>query len=206
MFTGLIESTGLILSIDQSNNGLKTFTIQDDTVIQDINIGDSISINGVCLTVIYFDTNSFQVQAIKETLNITNLSRLNNDDIVNLERAMLPTTRFGGHIVQGHVDGVSEIIHYENHSDHIEIKLSIPEHLMKYMSPKGSITVDGISLTLFDVCPIDNTATLSIIPETKQKTNISHRNIGDFVNIECDILMKHIDTLLQHQGGSKYDL
>lgn len=198
MFTGLIEEIGKVKGIRQHGE-VMLMTISASNILQDAAIGDSISVNGVCLTVTAYSQREFTADVMPETFRKSSLSTLRNGQTVNLERAMLAGGRFGGHIVQGHVDSTGKIIaRYEDGNAIVfEIELSIRSG-MKYMIPKGSITIDGISLTIVDTT--DTTVKVSIIPHTLAQTALQHRQVGDQVNIEADIIGKYVEHLLSYRG------
>lgn len=202
MFTGLIEQTSPVLSINKTS-ALTEMEIQN-TLFDDLNIGDSVAVNGACLTITKLQERSFCVEIVNETSSVTSLSDIEKDDILNLERAMRLDQRLGGHIVSGHVDGTGIIENIYNDGDALVISVKCSRALMKYMTLKGSVTIDGISLTLFDIKPEEDNFILNIIPETQNKTNIARKNAGDIVNIEADMMIKHIDHLLNFReaGGT----
>lgn len=194
MFTGLIEQTSQVKSI-QKNSQLTIIEIEN-TLFNDLNRGDSVAVNGACLTITEMTDKAVAFEIVNETSAITSLSDVKEGDIVNLERAMKLSDRLGGHLVSGHVDGTGMITDMYSDGDALVLSIKCSQALMKYMSLKGSVTLDGISLTLFDIRLDDNTFILNIIPETQSKTNIMERKIGDIVNIEADMMIKHIDHLL----------
>ncbi|GBF49516.1 riboflavin synthase subunit alpha [Leptospira ryugenii] len=197
MFTGLVETLGKVIEIKPISSGIQ-FVIATEWENPDIKEGDSISINGACMTVTEFqeEGNLFQFYASFKSLELTNLSRLNLGSTVNLERAMSIGFRFGGHMVQGHVDGMGQITSKKIiESDEVEeYWIEIPKDLIQYFVKKGSVTIDGISLTVVDVK--DNQIQLILIPETLQKTNASFWQEKQFVNIEVDILAKYVENFL----------
>ena len=201
MFTGLIEQTSPVLTINKSP-GLTELEIQN-TLFDDLSIGDSVAVDGACLTVTKFGGQSFFVEIVNETNAVTSLSNLAEGDMLNLERAMKLNQRLGGHIVSGHVDGTGVIEDISDDGNALVIAVNVSRELMRYMTLKGSVTVDGISLTLFDIKPEENIFILNIIPETQAKTTISQKSAGDIVNIEADMMIKHIDHLLNFEkaGG-----
>lgn len=201
MFTGLIEQTSPVLSINKTS-ALTEMEIKN-TLFDDLNIGNSVAVNGACLTITKLQEESFSVEIVNETSSITSLSDVKKGDILNLERAMRLDQRLGGHIVSGHVDGTGLIENIYNDGDALVLSVKCSRALMKYMILKGSVTIDGISLTLFDIKPEENTFILNIIPETQAKTTISQKSAGDIVNIEADMMIKHIDHLLNFEkaGG-----
>jgi riboflavin synthase len=198
MFTGIIEELGRVAAIEPQGDAMR-LTIEGPLVVSDVHRGDSISVSGTCLTAIEFDKQSFTADVMQETLDKTALGSLKVGDAVNLERAMTAATRFGGHVVQGHVDGVGEIISREK-SEHWEwLRVRIPIELMKYIVLKGSITIDGVSLTVNEV-GADHIG-LSLIPETLALTTLGHKSVGDKVNVEADVMAKHIERLLEARSN-----
>ena len=197
MFTGIIEELGHVSAIEPQGDAMR-LTIEGPMVVSDVKRGDSIAVSGTCLTAIEFDQQSFTADVMQETLNKTALGSLKVGDPVNLERAMTAATRFGGHVVQGHVDGVGEIIGREK-SEHWEwLRVRIPVELMKYIVLKGSITIDGVSLTVNEVG--NDHIGLSLIPETLALTTLGRKQAGDKVNVEADVMAKHIERLLEARG------
>ena len=197
MFTGIVEELGRVKAIEQQADAVR-LTIEGPLVVSDVKRGDSISVSGTCLTAVEFDNNSFTADVMQETLNRTSLSELKVGDPVNLERAMTAATRFGGHVVQGHVDGVGEIISRQPSENWEWLRISIPRELMKYVVYKGSITLDGVSLTVNEVG--DDYVGLSLIPETLAVTTLGSKAVGDKVNVEADVMAKHIERLLEARG------
>jgi riboflavin synthase len=193
LFTGIIEELGTIKSINKGNETI-VLTISAKKVLQDVNLGDSIAVNGVCLTVTSYDTNHFTVDVMPETFRSSTLKLLNNRSTVNLERAMAAGGRFGGHFVSGHVDGTGEIIEKRPEKNAIYYTISLPDHLMRYFMLKGSVCIDGTSLTIFDVTK--KTITISLIPHTADHTVLGKKGPGDLVNIECDMLAKYVSRML----------
>ena len=189
MFTGIVEEIGTINSL--VNNVL---TIQAEKVLADIKLGDSISVNGACLTVIDFTESKFSVDLAPETLRRTAFGNLNPDDTVNLERALAANDRFGGHMVQGHVDATGRVISIRNEGDSSIFRISNPKRLKPYLVEKGFIAVDGISLTIVKV--FTSSFTLSVIPYTRINTNLRDQRIGGKVNLEVDILAKYVENLM----------
>jgi riboflavin synthase len=193
LFTGIIEEKGTIKSIAKGNETI-VLTISAEEVLKDVHLGDSIAVNGVCLTVTSFDKNQFAVDVMPETYRSTTLKQLNNRSIVNLERAMAAGGRFGGHFVSGHVDGTGTIVEKRPEKNAIYYTLALPDHLMRYFMLKGSVCVDGTSLTVFGVTK--NTITVSLIPHTADHTILGKKGPGDIVNIECDMLAKYVYRML----------
>jgi riboflavin synthase len=194
MFTGIIEELGRVKAIEQQPDAVR-LTIEGPLAVSDVKRGDSIAVSGTCLTAVEFDQNSFTADVMKETLDRTSLSELKVGDAVNLERAMTAATRFGGHVVQGHVDGVGHIISREPSDNWEWLRVSLPTELMKYIVLKGSITIDGVSLTVNEVG--DDFIGLSLIPETLALTTLGSKAIGAKVNVEADVMAKHIERLLE---------
>lgn len=195
MFTGLIEEVGKILTITQSS-----ISIEAKTVLEDVKIGDSIAVNGVCLTVVEQSTNSFTANVSKETFNVTVLSELKSGDSVNLERALTLNSRLGGHIVTGHIDTVSKILSISQNYEFFELKVSIPNEFEHYIVKKGSITINGISLTIAEVQ--NGSVTIAVIPHTYENTVLKYLKQNDNVNIEFDILAKYVEKNLSTKNNS----
>ena len=194
MFTGIIEELGTVASVEVFPDSIR-LAIKGDLVRQDLSQGESISVNGVCLTAAEITSDGFIADVMLETLNRSSLSGISQGESVNLERAMSGAGRFGGHVVQGHVDGVAEIISREPSANWEVVKVKIPAELSKYVVHKGSITLDGVSLTVNDIS--DNTVSLSLIPETLRLTTLGTKQVGDKLNVEADILAKHIEKLIE---------
>ena len=194
MFTGIVEELGRVKAIEQQADAVR-LTIEGPLVVSDVKRGDSIAVSGTCLTAVEFDRQTFTADVMQETLDRTSLSELKVDDPVNLERAMTAATRFGGHVVQGHVDGVGIIISREPSENWEWLRVSIPVELMKYIVLKGSITIDGVSLTVNEIG--DDFIGLSLIPETLALTTLGSKQAGSKVNVEADVMAKHIERLLE---------
>ncbi len=194
MFTGIIEELGTVASVEVLPDSIR-LAIKGELVRQDLSQGESISVNGVCLTAAEITSDGFVADVMLETLNRSSLSGISQGESVNLERAMSGAGRFGGHVVQGHVDGVAEIIAREPSANWEVVKVKIPAELSKYVVHKGSITFDGVSLTVNDIS--DNTVSLSLIPETLRLTTLATKKVGDKLNVEADILAKHIEKLIE---------
>jgi riboflavin synthase len=199
MFTGIIEEVGSIEQMKQTGAAI-VMTISSKKILEDVHLGDSIAINGVCLTVTSFDKVRFSVDVMPETVKATSLKHLNRGSKVNLERAMAAGGRFGGHFVSGHVDGIGEIIKKQKQDNAIYYEIKVSEDLMSYIIMKGSIAIDGTSLTVFGVT--ENTFTISIIPHTISETIIGAKGPGDIVNIECDMVGKYIEKFIQQRFES----
>ncbi len=202
MFTGIIEEKGEIKDVTQNSEQAFEFEIEANKIMEDMNLGDSISIDGVCLTVTEFNKDTFQVDVMPETVKATSIKNLKKDSEVNLERAMLATTRLGGHFVTGHVDGIGEIVEKTKSENAIYYTLKIPQALTKYLIDKGSVTVDGISLTVFGIK--NEELVISLIPHTVSHTVLGSKVVGDIVNIECDLLAKHVEKQLETREDNKY--
>jgi riboflavin synthase len=194
MFTGIVEELGRVKAIELQADALR-LTIEGPLVVSDANRGDSIAVCGTCLTVVEHDATSFTADVMQETLNLTSLAGIKVGDPVNLERAMTAATRFGGHVVQGHVDGLGEIISRTPSENWELVQVRIPKDLMKYVVLKGSITIDGVSLTVNQVG--EDFIGLSLIPETLALTTLGTKQPGDKVNVEADVMAKHIERLLE---------
>lgn len=199
MFTGLIQAKGLIHSVTNNREG-REFEIQTN-LCSEIQIDDSVATNGVCLTATQVENGRFTCQAIPMTLEKTNLGRLKQGDEVNLELSLRPQDRLGGHMVQGHVSGVGQIIDIKDLGKTWEFRVSFPVELRKYMILEGSIAIDGISLTIARLAELE--LTLAIIPHTLEKTTLGGKKIGDSVNIEVDMVAKYIENFLLRDDGSR---
>lgn len=200
MFTGIVEEIGKIKAINGSQDSVE-MVIQAKKILGDVHLGDSISVNGVCLTVTEFTSDGFTVDVMPETVKSTSLRDLHRNDDVNLERAMSAGGRFGGHIVSGHVDGIGKIIRKEPKGNAVYYEIEVPEDIVQFMIYKGSVTVDGTSLTIFGLT--ENTFTLSLIPHTLSETILRKKGIGDIVNIECDMLGKYVSQFMQRTFENK---
>lgn len=194
MFTGIVEEIGKVKAINGSQDSIE-MVIQAKRILEDVSLGDSISVNGVCLTVTEFTSDGFTVDVMPETVKSTSLRELQRNHAVNLERAMSPGGRFGGHIVSGHVDGIGKIVRKEPKGNAVYYEIEVPEELVQFMIYKGSVAVDGTSLTIFGLT--ENTFTLSLIPHTLSETILHKKGVGDIVNIECDMLGKYVSSFLQ---------
>ncbi len=200
MFSGIIEETGRIERVNKSSRGLR-LSISGQEVLKDLAIDDSIAVSGVCLTVVDRDEHTFHVEAVQETLQRTTLGTLKVGDRVNLERALRLSDRLGGHFVQGHVDGVGKVVGFQDQLGGKLLAVQLPENLMKYVIEKGSIAVDGVSLTVARVA--GNTITIALIPHTLDKTTLGTLQVGDRVNIEVDLIGKYIENLLAKSSEQK---
>lgn len=196
MFTGIVEEIGIVKSINKGQHSVE-ITIEAKRVLEETKIGDSIAINGICLTVTHLTPTSFSAHIVHETLNRSSLAKLSKGTPVNLERAMAANGRFGGHIVAGHVDGTGEIISIKKDDTSIWYTMAADENILRYIVEKGSITIDGISLT---VATIDkNSFSISAIPHTVSQTVFIYRKVGDTVNLETDIIGKYVEKLMNTQ-------
>lgn len=199
MFTGIVEEIGRIQSIRRTGDAIE-MVIEAKEILKDVQLGDSIAVNGVCLTVTTYTNQLFSVDIMPETVNNTSLKELKARSSVNLERAMAAGGRFGGHFVSGHVDGVGVILEKTPVHNAVYYKIQVPEQLTDYLVKKGSITVDGTSLTIFDV--EQNVFTISLIPHTMSQTILGFKGKGDIVNLECDMLVKYMDHLMNRKQQS----
>ncbi|HYF74639.1 MAG TPA: riboflavin synthase [Nocardioides sp.] len=197
MFTGIVEELGTVAAVEDQGDAIR-LTIHAATVLEDAGLGDSIAVNGCCLTVAARDGDTWTADVMQETLDKTSLYGVRPGDRVNLERAVTADKRLGGHIVQGHVDGVGTVVS-RTPSEHWEVvEIQMPPELGRYLVDKGSITVDGVSLTVVEAR--DDTFTVSLIPETLARTTLGTRQPGERVNLEADILAKHVERLLAYRG------
>ena len=194
MFTGIIEELGEVIGIEQQPDALR-LTIKCKKVLEDLKRGDSIACSGTCLTAIEIDDHSFTADVMMESIKLTSMSEVKIGDPINLERAMNASTRYGGHVVQGHVDGVGEFVSREKSDNWDWVRIRIPKELLRYVVMKGSITFDGISLTVNEIN--DDVIGLSLIPETLAVTTLGRKEPGNKVNVEVDVMAKHIERLLE---------
>lgn len=193
MFTGIVEELGTVEAVEDQGDAIR-LTIRAGTVLSDAGLGDSIAVNGCCLTVAERTGETWTADVMQETLDKTSLYGVRPGDRVNLERAVTVDKRLGGHIVQGHVDGVGQVVR-RTPSEHWElVEVSLPSELSRYLVDKGSITVDGVSLTVVEAGP--ESFTISLIPETLARTTLGFRSPGDRVNLEADVIAKHVEKLL----------
>ncbi|WP_394145421.1 riboflavin synthase [Vibrio atypicus] len=197
MFTGIVEAVGTLTAITPKGEDISVTVSVGKLDMGDVKLGDSIATNGVCLTVVDYSETSYTADLSLETLQKTGFTDYQAGDKVNLEKAMLPTTRFGGHIVSGHVDGVGEIVERNMVGRAIEFWVSMPEEITKYVAEKGSITVDGISLTVNALRK--NAFKLTIVPHTGEETTIADFHVGRKVNLEVDVLARYMERLLTSQ-------
>jgi riboflavin synthase len=196
VFTGLVQAVGKVTKIERgADSAVFTFTVDD--FLGDTKLGDSISVNGVCLTAIELTETTFAVDVMVQTLKLTSLDQIDVGSKVNLELAAKVSDRLGGHIVQGHVDGVGTITSIEPGEKWQRVDVAIPVHLMKYLQPQGSICIDGTSLTVGELDDAKNSVSLWLIPETLRKTNLSLLTVGSQVNIEVDVFAKYVERLMK---------
>ena len=197
MFTGIVEELGRVAAIQALPDNAIRITIEGPTVLSDANLGDSICVNGVCLTVAEQNGDQFTADVMSETINRTTIGDLLAGSQVNLERPVTLATRLGGHLVQGHVDAVGAVSAREHSENWDVVTITPPRDLLKYVVEKGSITIDGASLTVSAVT--DSTFSVSLIPATLEKTTLGIRQIGDRVNLEVDVLAKYVEKLVAAQ-------
>ena len=192
MFTGIVEELGKVESMQKGSHSAR-LRIASRTVVSDVKLGDSIAVNGVCLTITGFDTCGFTVDVMLETLNKTNLGELKPGREVNLERALRLSDRLGGHLVSGHIDGTGTLVKQTQQDIAVIMRINYPQKLGKYLVPQGSVTVDGTSLTVVDVQP--DSFSVSLIPHTRGITTLGQKQPGDTVNLEMDIVAKYLEKL-----------
>lgn len=198
MFTGLVEETGLIDAIDRMPSGGVQLSVRAPMIEAGVRLGDSIAVNGCCLTVAAMNSGLFRFDLLQETLARTSLGSLAPGGRVNLERALAAGGRLGGHFVQGHIDGTSEILRIEPVGADVRLEVALPAEGVRYLVPKGSIAVDGISLTVAELHT--DRFVLWIIPHTLEATNLGTRKVGDLVNLEYDLLAKYVERMLAHRA------
>lgn len=196
MFTGIIEEIGTIQSITKGSISAR-LSIKAKEILTDVSIGDSIAVNGVCLTVFRYTKDSFEADVMHETLNRTAFATLTKGSPVNLERAMPANGRFGGHMVSGHIDGTGEISEFRKDGIATIVRITTSPSILHYIIEKGSIAIDGTSLTVTQVLPDDHAFEVSLIPHTKENTILLTKNKGDLVNLENDVVGKYIAHFLQ---------
>ena len=195
MFTGLIGELGSITAIEKGESSA-VFTISAPKLISQISVGDSVAVNGVCLTATAISGNVFSADVMVQTLSLTSLTQLNVASPVNLELAAQLNARMGGHLVQGHVDGVAKVVGLTPGDKWAQLDIAVPSHLAKYIVNQGSICLDGVSLTVGGIDDSNNVVTVWLIPETLAATNLSAKSAGDLVNVEVDVLAKYVERLL----------
>jgi riboflavin synthase len=202
MFTGLIQAIGQVSSIERQESSAR-LEISSKEIAAQIAQGDSVSVNGTCLTVVSFDASKFAVDVMVQTLNLTSTGLLEVGSAVNLELATRTSDRLGGHIVQGHVDGVAEVVAISADSQWTRMDISIPKALMKYVVVQGSICVEGVSLTVGEINDPADQISVWLIPETLANTNLSQKQVGAALNIEVDVLAKYVERLIARGQDGK---
>ena len=195
MFTGLIAELGEVTAITRGETSA-VFSINSPALISEIKLGDSVAVNGVCLTATSLSNTGFTADVMVQTLSLTSLSEIKVGSPVNLELAAQLNARMGGHMVQGHVDGVATVVGLTPGEKWAQFDIKIPDHLTKYIVNQGSICLDGVSLTVGEISDANNQLTVWLIPETLERTNLSSKKPGDLINIEVDVLAKYVERLL----------
>jgi riboflavin synthase len=202
MFTGLIAELGRITAVEKGESSA-VFTVSAPSLISQITLGDSVAVNGVCLTATSITGDAFTADVMVQTLAVTSLSQLSVGSPVNLELAALLNTRMGGHMVQGHVDGVATVVGLTPGEKWAQFEITVPEKLAKYIVNQGSICLDGVSLTVGEINDSNNVVTVWLIPETLERTNLSTKKSGDLINVEVDVLAKYVERLLAKGGNNE---
>ena len=195
MFTGLIAELGRVIAVEKSESSA-IFTINAPKLISEIALGDSVAVNGVCLTATSISSTEFTADVMVQTLSMTSLSQIDVGSAVNLELAAQLNARLGGHLVQGHVDGVGTVVGLTPGDKWAQFDITVPSHISKYIVNQGSICLDGVSLTMGSIDEATDVVTVWLIPETLERTNLSTKKLGDLVNIEVDVLAKYVERLL----------
>ena len=195
MFTGLIAELGEVTAITRGETSA-VFSINSPALISEIKLGDSVAVNGVCLTATSLSSTGFTADVMVQTLSLTSLTEIKVGSPVNLELAAQLNARMGGHMVQGHVDGVATVVGLTPGEKWAQFDIKVPEHLIKYIVNQGSICLDGVSLTVGEISDANNQLTVWLIPETLERTNLSSKKSGDLINIEVDVLAKYVERLL----------
>lgn len=199
MFTGLIAELGTVSAITKGESSA-VFTIDAPALISEIKLGDSVAVNGVCLTATTISKSTFTADVMVQTLSLTSLSQIVIGSPVNLELAAQLNARMGGHMVQGHVDGVATVVGLTPGEKWAQFDIKVPDHLTKYIVNQGSICLDGVSLTVGEISDTNNVLTVWLIPETLERTNLATKKPGDLINIEVDVLAKYVERLLAKGG------
>lgn len=200
MFTGIIEATGIIQSIELNKKGDGKFFFHTESLdFSDVSLGDSISCNGVCLTVIEKLEQGFSADVSVETIRVTCFKNYQPGQVVNFEKAMLPTTRFGGHMVSGHVDSIGEVVAINDAGESTQFEIKATADILKYIAIKGSITVDGVSLTVNEL--LEDRFFLNLVPHTLQETIADSYTVGTKVNVEIDLIARYLERLLESNNG-----
>lgn len=195
MFTGIVEELGEVVALQRRPDSAR-ITVRGGVVVSDVGHGQSISVNGCCLTVVAWGPDTFSADVMAETLNLTSLGALEPGSPVNLERSVTPLARLGGHLVQGHVDGVGTVVDREHSERWDVVTIAVPADLMRYLALKGSVAVDGVSLTVSAVSDSEGTFAVSLIPTTLDLTTLGRAAVGDVVNLEVDVVAKYVERLL----------
>jgi riboflavin synthase len=203
MFTGIIEAVGKITALDDLGQDIRLTVDAGKMDMSDVHLGDSIATNGVCLTVVDKGDSFYRADVSAETIKYTGFAHYQNGSMVNLEKAMRPDSRFGGHIVSGHVDGVGKVISISEHTRYVEVWVKAPDELAKYIAHKGSITVDGVSLTVNEVKGAS--FMLWLIPHTLKETVIGQYKVGTSVNLEVDVIARYLERLMLGERASSED-
>ena len=201
MFTGLVQELGFISSIEMAETSAK-IVITSPPIASQVVRGDSVSVNGVCLTVTEMSTESFTVDVMVQTLNLTSTGKLTPTSLVNLELATRSSDRLGGHIVQGHVDGIAHVVGISQDDQWTRMDIKVPDHLMKYIVAQGSVCLEGVSLTVGELNDPENQISVWLIPETLAKTNLSTKVGGDLLNLEVDVLAKYVERLVNRSESN----
>ena len=196
MFTGIVEAMGKVTNIVNGPDSAQ-LTIQSAGYFSDIKLGDSIAVNGCCLTAVTNTADQFTVDVMKQTLALTNIGSLEIGSVVNLEKAMKVSDRLGGHIVQGHVDSTATLAAINQGADWYELVFNVPATYLKYMQAQGSITINGVSLTIAKLSDVDKQLSVWLIPETLKRTNLSALQVGAVVNLEVDVLAKYVERIMK---------
>lgn len=199
MFTGIIEAVGKVKRIEAVGGDSRLIVDVQSLDMSDVKLGDSIAVNGVCLTAVKFDAHSFEADVSNETVSLTTLKNLKTGSPVNLEKALLPTTRLGGHLVSGHVDGLGKVVNISNDGRSTRYTVQVPAELKRYIAVKGSICIDGTSLTVNAVN--DDRFDINIVPHTQERTIIKSYKPGTEVNLEVDLVARYLESLLLHTSG-----
>ena len=201
MFTGIIQAVGEVRALRPTGGDLRLEIATGSLPMADVQLGDSIAVNGVCLTAVALSADGFAADVSRETLSCTSLKIVKPGSPVNLEKALLPTTRLGGHLVSGHVDGLGEVVERYEEARSWRLKMRVPDALARYIAPKGSICVDGVSLTVNDV--EGAVFGVNIVPHTWEQTVIAHYQVGTPVNIEVDVIARYLERLLLGDGAAQ---
>ena len=195
MFTGIVAALGKVIKIEHGPESAQ-LTIESQGFFSDIKLGDSVAVNGCCLTAVTNTSDQFTVDVMKQTLSVTNIGNLKVGDEVNLEKAMLVSDRLGGHIVQGHVDALAKVSEINEGADWHEIVFTVPANYLKYIQPQGSITLNGVSLTVAKLDDEKAQVSVWLIPETLKRTNLGKLKVHDQVNLEVDVLAKYVERIM----------